>query len=171
MVYEPVNAVNGLVVSRRQGEPKAELMLVMTNGRSQVLELNMLMLAKLVEQGAGVLARAATELPTPPRKQEDWGKLHAETRAQFPRTLAYLAKGEPPAARSEHDVMKDVCKLLKQENEEANDGGEVDKNPNTRREEYADVANRTQAAPDSVAWNRRVSPRLAVSKRTPSRDA
>jgi hypothetical protein len=158
MRYKPTNTVNGVVISRLQGEPNAELMLVTSDGKSQVLSLPLLMLAKVVEQGAMALARAATELPIPPR-----GTRHK----QWMDELGIEPEPEPPVTRGDHEVMKDVCKILK----DNDNGGEIDSRAIQRDQEYSDVANRTQAALDSVAWNRRVSPRLAVSKRTPSSDA
>jgi hypothetical protein len=159
MVLEPKNAVKGVVVSYRQGEPHGEIMLVTDDGKSQVLSLSIPLLGKLLEQSAVALARAASQLPIPPRKM-DTGEL-----------LRLAAKQEleaiSPVTRGDHEVMKDVCKILKGDD----NGGPARENSTLRNQEYADVANRTQAAPDSVAWNRRVSPRLAVSKRTPSRDA
>lgn len=136
MRYKPTNTVNGVVVSRLQGEPTAEIMLVTDDGKSQVLTLPILLLGRLVEQGAMALARAATELPIPPRKQ-----------------------CEPPATASERNVMQEVSKFVR----DYDNGGASCENTTLRNQEYADVANRTQAALDSVAWNRRSAPHLKTS--------
>jgi hypothetical protein len=151
MRYKPTNTVNGVVVSRLQGEPNAELMLVTSDGKSQVLSLPLLMLAKVVEQGAMALARAATELPMPPRKHQT-----------MLGTPSFMVPNEEqsPVTRGDHEVMKDVCKILKDDD----NGGEIDSRAIQRDQEYSDVANRTEAALDTPSWLRRTAPRVTLPK-------
>lgn len=130
MVLEPKNAVKGVVVSYRQGEPHGEIMLVTDDGKSQVLSLSIPLLSKLLEQSAMALARAATQLPIP-----------------------------PAAIRSEHDVMRDVCKILKDDN----NGDPTRENTTFQNQEYSDVAYRTEAALDTPHWVRRNAPHIKTS--------